>query len=110
GQKCPINGGINLSILDGWWVEGFRGDNGWAIGQEIEAATAEEQDAADAPALYRILEEEAVPIFFEKDARGLRRHRSPTLKASIASVVPHFRGDRMVRDYVEKSYLPAAKR
>jgi len=110
GQKCPINGGINCSILDGWWVEGFRGDNGWAIGQEILSATAEEQDAADAASLYRILEEETVPIFFEKDDDGLRRHWIRLMKASIASVVPHFSAHRMVRDYVEKIYLPAAKR
>jgi starch phosphorylase len=110
GQKCPINGGINCSILDGWWVEGFRGDNGWAIGQEILSATPAEQDAADATSLYRILEEETVPIFFEKDDDGLRRHWIRLMKASIASVVPQFSAHRMVRDYVEKSYLPAAKR
>ena len=110
GQKCPINGGINCSVLDGWWVEGFRGDNGWAIGQEVLSATAEEQDAADAASLYRILEEETVPIFFEKDEEGLRSHWIGIMKASIASVVPHFSAHRMVRDYVEKSYLPAARR
>jgi len=110
GQKCPINGGINCSILDGWWVEGFRGDNGWAIGQEILSATAEEQDAGDAASLYRILEEETVPIFFEKDEEGLRSRWIHIMKASIASVVPHFSAHRMVRDYVEKSYVPAAKR
>ena len=110
GQKCPINGGINCSILDGWWVEGYRGDTGWAIGQEIVSATAEEQDAADAASLYRILEEEAVPVFFEKDDEGLRSRWIGIMKASIASVVPHFSAHRMVRDYVEKVYLPAAKR
>ncbi len=110
GQKCPINGGINLSVLDGWWVEGYRADNGWAIGEENPALAPEEQDAADALSLYQILEEQAVPLFFLKDADGLRRRWITMMKASIESVVPHFSAHRMVRDYVERIYLPAARR
>jgi starch phosphorylase len=110
GQKCPINGGINCSVLDGWWVEGYRGDNGWAIGEHNPALTPEEQDAADALSLYKILEEETIPLFFQKDADGLRRPWIAMMKASIASVVPQFSAHRMVRDYVEQSYLPAAAR
>jgi starch phosphorylase len=110
GQKCPINGGINCSILDGWWVEGYRGDNGWAIGEENTALTAEEQDAVDALSLYQILEEHTVPLFFEKDPDGLRRKWIAVMKASIASCVPQFSAHRMVRDYVEQIYLPAAAR
>jgi starch phosphorylase len=110
GQKCPINGGINLSILDGWWVEGYRGDNGWAIGEAKGGLTAEEQDGEDAGALYRLLEQEVVPLFFDKDQDGLRRGWIGRMKNSIASVVPNFSAHRMVRDYVEKSYVPAASR
>jgi len=110
GQKVPINGGINCSILDGWWVEGYRGDNGWAIGEENTALTAEEQDAVDALSLYQILEEQTVPLFFEKDPDGLRRKWIAMMKASIASCVPQFSAHRMVRDYVEQIYLPAAAR
>ena len=108
GQKSPINGGINVSILDGWWAEGFRGDNGWAFGAEGEST--ESSDAEDARALYRILEEEVIPLFFDRDEAGLPRNWISRMKASIESVVPHFAAHRMVRDYVEKVYLPAAKR
>jgi starch phosphorylase len=110
GQKVPINGGINCSILDGWWVEGYRGDNGWAIGEENVAMSPDQQDAADALSLYQILEEQTVPLFFEKDPDGLRRKWIAMMKASIASCVPQFSAHRMVRDYVEQIYLPAAAR
>ena len=110
GQKAPINGGIHLSIRDGWWAEGYHGDNGWAIGEEQEEADAEAQDREDATSLYHLLEDVVIPLFFEKDPDGLRRHWIGTMKASIASVVPHFSAHRMVRDYVEQAYLPAARR
>jgi starch phosphorylase len=109
GMKSPISGGINLSILDGWWVEGFRGDNGWAFG-ESSSAEAEAQDREDAAALYRLLEEEVVPLFFAKDDDGLRRGWIGRMKNSIASVVPNFSAHRMVRDYLKQVYLPAASR
>ena len=109
GQKCPINGGINLSILDGWWAEAYRGDNGWAIGSETAAET-EEEDREDAASLYRLLEEEVVPLFFDRAEDGLRRRWIQAMKNSIVSVVPQFSAHRMVRDYVEKVYLPAAAR
>jgi starch phosphorylase len=109
GQKSPINGGVNLSILDGWWVEGYRSDNGWAFGAE-GAADVETQDKEDAAALYRLLEEEVVPLFFAKDADGLRHAWIARMKASIASIVPQFSAHRMVRDYVQKVYVPAASR
>jgi starch phosphorylase len=108
GQKSPINGGINVSILDGWWIEGFRGDNGWAFGSSAEATEA--QDLEDASALYNLLEEEVIPLFFERDESGLPKRWIQVMKASIESVVPHFAAHRMVRDYVEKVYLPAAAR
>jgi starch phosphorylase len=110
GQKCPINGGINLSILDGWWVEGYRGNNGWAIGREQPPENLEAQDLEDAGSLYALLEEQIVPLFFEKGEDGLRRKWIEVMKASIATVVPEFSAHRMVRDYVEKTYLPAASR
>jgi starch phosphorylase len=108
GQKSPIGGGINCSVLDGWWVEGYRGDNGWAIGDGT--AAGEESDRGDAASLYHILENEMVPLFFDKDEDGLRRRWIAMMKASIASVVPQFSAHRMVRDYVEQIYLPAARR
>jgi len=110
GQKSPIGGGINASILDGWWAEGYRKDNGWAIGEETIGVAAEDQDRADAASLYRILEQEMVPLFFAKGEEGLRTGWIAMMKASIASVVPQFSAHRMVRDYVETIYLPAAER
>ncbi|HEY3120147.1 MAG TPA: alpha-glucan family phosphorylase [Vicinamibacteria bacterium] len=110
GMKSPINGGINLSIPDGWWEEGFRGDNGWAIGEVHKPPEAEAEDRADAESLYRLLEQEVVPRFFDRDQDGLRRRWIETMKASIESVVPQFSAHRMVKEYVETSYLPAAAR
>ncbi len=108
GQKVPINGGVNLSILDGWWAEGYRGDNGWAIGNDqIDPDTAA-QDRADAESLYRVLADEVVPRFFERDQDGLPRRWIETMKASVESVVAPFSAHRMVCDYVVDSYVPAA--
>jgi glycogen phosphorylase len=110
GEKSPVNGGINLSILDGWWAEGYRGDNGWAIGDiRIDPDTAA-QDREDADSLYHILQEELVPRFFTREAGGLPHAWIATMKASIASVVPAFSAHRMVRDYALECYLPAAAR
>jgi starch phosphorylase len=109
GQKVPINGGINLSIPDGWWVEGYRGDNGWLIGDDTTAATPEEQDLRDAEALYAQIEQQVVPLFYERDEHGLPRRWIAMMKASIESVVPQFSAHRMVRDYVQRAYIPVAR-
>jgi starch phosphorylase len=108
GQKVPINGGVNLSILDGWWAEGFRGDNGWAIGDGNVNPDAAAQDAADAESLYRVIESEVLPRFFTREEGGLPLEWLRTMKASIESVVAPFSAHRMVRDYVMQVYLPAA--
>jgi starch phosphorylase len=110
GQKAPINGGINLSVPDGWWVEGFRGDNGWSVGGTLDATAPTDQDASDAAALYALLESEVIPLFFDRCGDGLPVRWIATMKASIESIVPVFSACRMVRDYVEKAYLPAASR
>jgi starch phosphorylase len=109
GQKSPINGGINLSVMDGWWAEGFRGDNGWGFG-EGSPAEPEAQDSADADSLYRLLEEAVIPTFFERDDDGMRRAWIRMMKSSIESVVPQFSAHRMVRDYADGIYVPAALR
>jgi starch phosphorylase len=110
GQKVPINGGINVSILDGWWVEGYRADNGWAIGDEHADPDNAVQDLRDAESLYKVLEEEVVPLFYERDDKDLPRRWIATMKNSIESVVAPFSAHRMVRDYVTTSYLPASTR
>jgi starch phosphorylase len=108
GQKSPINGGVNLSVLDGWWVEGFRGNNGFAFGGD--APGTEDKDVEDAKALYKILEDDVIPLFYKRDETGLPREWIAMMKASIESIVPSFAAHRMVRDYLEKIYLPAAGR
>jgi glycogen phosphorylase len=110
GQKSPINGGINLSILDGWWAEGYRGDNGWAIGEGGSASDNTERDAEDAASLYHLMQEEVVPRFFTRGEGGLPQAWIATMKASIASCVSAFSAHRMVRDYALTTYLPAAAR
>jgi glycogen phosphorylase len=109
GQKSPVNGGVNLSVLDGWWAEGHRGDNGWGFG-EARRSGVEEQDREDAAALYRLLDEAVIPAYFEMDEGGVRRTWIRLMKASIESVVPEFSAHRMVRDYVRDIYLPAGAR
>ncbi len=112
GQKAAMNGALNLSILDGWWPEGFDGDNGWAIdGEEegeIESTEALEaaQDAADAAALYELLEDEVVPTFYDRDERGLPMAWIERMADAIATITPNFSSSRMVRDYVERCYFP----
>jgi starch phosphorylase len=109
GQKVPVNGGINLSVPDGWWAEAYGSGNGWSIGG-TETTDPEVQDREDAAALYATLEEDVIPLFFERDGDGLPRRWIQAMKASIESVVPHFSAHRMVRDYAERFYYPAANR
>jgi starch phosphorylase len=109
GQKVPVNGGINLSVLDGWWAEGYRGDNGWAIGDGSLNPDTGAQDRADAESLYALLSGDVVPRFFSRDGTGLPVEWIRTMKASIVSVVSPFSAHRMVRDYVVNCYLPAAQ-
>lgn len=107
GQKVPLHGGINLSVFDGWWCEGYDGQNGWAFGEREEYADPDLQDEADALALYRLLEEEVVPLFYERDDEGIPRRWLQKVKRSIQTVVPRFHTDRMVSDYVKQMYSPA---
>ena len=101
GMKVSMNGGLNLSILDGWWPEGFDGDNGWAIGEPRTYDSVAEQDAADADSLYRTLAEQVVPTYYDDRARWLEM-----MKAAIRTVTPRFHSDRQVRDYVHHLYCP----
>ena len=106
GEKVAMNGGLNLSILDGWWMEGYDGTNGFAVGGTVETGDAADIDAADAESLYRVLEEEVVPTFYERDAEGLPRKWIAMMKRAIETLVPQFNSDRMVRDYAERIYSP----
>ena len=111
GMKGPINGAINLSILDGWWVECFKHDplSGWAIGSEQEYNNDEFQDHVDSESLFELLEKEVVPDFYERGADGLPRHWISRMKNSIRSVCSYFNTSRQVQEYYEKFYAPADK-
>ncbi len=110
GQKAAMNGVLNLSILDGWWPEGFDGKNGWAIGGGRAFEDEERADAEDADALYAILEREVVPLYYDRDAEGVPHQWLDRVKEAIATVAPGFNAQRMVKDYVTRYYAPASER
>lgn len=104
GIKAAMNGVLNLSILDGWWIEGFNGDNGFSIGELSAEKTDEEMDAADSEALYSALENEVIPAFYSVDEHGLPIEWIRRMKNSIATLTPQFSSDRMVSDYLNDIY------
>jgi starch phosphorylase len=105
GMKVLVNGGLNLSTLDGWWSEAFAADYGWALGDRIEKPDDDEQEAAQ---LYSLLEEEIVPAFYERDAEGLPRRWIARMRASMSALAPRFSSVRMLQEYVETAYMPSA--
>jgi starch phosphorylase len=107
GMKAALNGVPHLSIADGWWDEGFNGVNGWVIDGGVTSDDPDAVDAADAAALYRLLEEEIVPAFYDRDAHGVPHRWLTTVKEAIRSVAPRFSARRMVKEYVERMYVPA---
>ena len=108
GQKVVLNGGLNCSILDGWWAEAFDGRNGFAIGRGETHAQDEITDQRDAAALYDLLEKEAIPLFYDRDSDGLPREWIRMMKNSISSLAWRFSAHRMVMDYARACYVPAA--
>jgi starch phosphorylase len=107
GMKASANGGLNVSIGDGWWAEGYAGSNGWLIDPGVTYADTEQQDAADAEALYRLLEDQIVPAFYERDEQNVPRRWLGMVKDAIRTVAPAFCTRRMVKEYVERMYEPA---
>jgi starch phosphorylase len=105
GEKVAMNGGLNLSVLDGWWIEGYDGMNGFAIGDDVAGVEAKDVDEADAEALYRMLEEKVVPAYYERDSNGIPRRWVAMMKHSIETLVPAFNSDRMVEEYARRIYL-----
>lgn len=109
GMKAALNGGLNFSVLDGWWREAYNGRNGWAIGNESDGASPEEQDRQDAESLYRILEEEIIPLYYERDPKEISHGWLARVKESMKSIIPRFSTRRMVKEYVERLYVPALR-
>jgi starch phosphorylase len=107
-MKVLVNGGLNLSILDGWWAEAYSPNVGWAIGDGQEHGDDPEWDRADAEALYAILENEIVPEFYERDEQGIPRSWVAKIRESMATLTPAYSANRTVRQYAEEQYIPAA--
>ncbi len=108
GMKVIMNGGLHVSILDGWWAEAYDGRNGFAIGNGEIHAQQEIQDQRDCESLFRLLEQEIVPLYYDRDANGVPRAWIDHVKRSMRTLAWRFNADRMVMDYVRNSYLPAA--
>jgi starch phosphorylase len=108
GMKILANGGMNLSELDGWWAEAYSPEVGWAIGDGKEHGDDPNVDAAEAEALYTLLEREIVPKFYERDEQGIPTQWIAMMRESMARLTPVFSANRTVREYTEKHYLPAA--
>ena len=107
GMKAAINGTPHLSIGDGWWAEGYTGDNGWLIDAQADPNDQGAQDWADVQALYALIEQQLVPSFYDRDAQGIPRRWLQVVKQSIRTVLPRFSTRRMVKEYVREMYLPA---
>jgi glycogen phosphorylase len=107
-MKVLVNGGINLSELDGWWAEAYTSGVGWALGDGQEHGDDPSWDAAEAQALYDLLEREVIPEFYSRDESGIPRAWVARMRESMARLTPRFSTNRTVREYTEQHYLPAA--
>lgn len=111
GQKVTVNGVLNLSISDGWWCEGYNGSNGWTIGPVVKAMSQESQnDYSDAEALYNLLEEQIVPLYYFRNQDAIPTRWVKTMKESMRTLIPAYSSHRMVRDYLRDYYMPTAER
>jgi starch phosphorylase len=108
GMKVLVNGGINVSELDGWWAEAYSPQVGWALGDRLEHDADPAWDAAEANALYELLEREVVPEFYHRDEQGIPRAWVRRMRESMAQLTPRFSSNRTVREYTQSYYLPAA--
>ena len=108
GQKVVLNGGLNCSILDGWWAEAYDGENGFAIGNGRTHVDQEIQDKRDGDDLIRVLTEEVIPCFFDRDGDDLPQAWISRMKRAIRTLGWRFNADRMVMDYVQHTYVAAA--
>jgi starch phosphorylase len=109
GMKLPPNGGLNFSVLDGWWCEGYNGKNGWPIGPEISGGSVEFQNEVDIESMFNILENQIIPLYYAKPDGRLPLAWLQLMRESMRSVTPVFNTHRMVKEYNERLYEPAAK-
>jgi glycogen phosphorylase len=109
GMKAAFNGGLNLSILDGWWAEGFSAEHGWSIGSDCNQCDPESDDELDSESLYASLQTKIVPLFYERNDSGIPLEWVEMMKRSIVNVGREFSSHRMVADYARRYYLPALR-
>lgn len=107
GMKAALNGALNFSVLDGWWREAYNGHNGWAIGEDKELESQSVQDAQDAESLYTTLEEEIIPLFYDRDPNEISQGWMARMRESMKTIIPQFSTRRMVKEYVERLYVKA---
>ncbi len=110
GMKAGFNGAINLSVLDGWWGEGYRGDNGWAIKPASEVLDAQRRDLEESRSLFELLQDRVIPLYYDRGAMGFSPEWVQMAKRSIMTLLPRFNSQRMVGEYLERFYGPAAGR
>jgi len=108
GQKVVLNGALNLSVLDGWWAEAYDGSNGFGVGNGLTHTSIDTHDRREAEELHRVLHDVVVPLYYKRDPDGLPRAWLAKMKSSIRSLGWRFNADRMVMDYVQQCYIPAA--
>ena len=105
-MKITIHGGLNLSIMDGWWREGYNGNNGWSIGDDHNEIDLEAQDEHDFESLVTILSETVIPEFYHRDDRGIPLAWLERIRNAMQTLLSQFSTDRMVEEYIQKYYLP----
>jgi len=111
GQKAALNGGLNFSVLDGWWREGYNGKNGWVIGKDMDYTDPILQDQEDSDSLYNVLEEGIIPLYYQvRGSDGLPVDWIARVKESIQTLSPQFSMQRMVKEYTNRLYLPALQK
>jgi len=108
GQKVVLNGGLNLSVLDGWWAEAYDGINGFDIGKGTRHVSDEINDRRNAEELFRVLEDRVIPLYYDRDIDGLPQQWIKMMMNSISTLAWRFSAHRMVMDYARTSYVPAA--
>ncbi len=110
GMKAAVNGVLHLSVRDGWWKEGYNGANGWATGDESETYEPMAEDTSDAEAIYSLLEEQIVPLYYQRDRNGVPHDWVRMIKEAINSTVPRFCARRMLKEYIGQMYMPATRK
>jgi starch phosphorylase len=109
GMKAALNGVLNFSVLDGWWREAYNGLNGWAIGKDEDTDASDEQDRSDAESLYDTLEHEIVPLYYERDPKEISHRWLGRVKESMKTILPRFSTRRMLKEYIDRLYVPALR-